>query len=56
MQPPVMQRPPSTPPFVNQHQFDMDRHAARDAAMSRMIWIVVIVIAVAIMVAIGSQL
>jgi hypothetical protein len=58
MQPPMQhgqQRPPSTPPFGN-HQFDMDRMAARDAAMSRMIWIVVIVIAVAIVVAVASQL
>jgi serine/threonine protein kinase len=51
-------RPPSTPPFStnNPHQFDMDRMAARDAWMSRMIWIAVIVIAVVIIAVVGSQL
>jgi serine/threonine protein kinase len=54
--PGVQQRPPSTPPFQSPHQFDMDRMAARDAWMSRMIWIVVIVIAVVIVAVVGSQL
>ncbi len=51
-------RPPSSPPvpFGNQRQFDMDRMAARDAVVSRVIWIAVIVIAIAIIAAIGSQL
>jgi serine/threonine protein kinase len=59
MQPGMQPRPPSSPPVSyggSQRQFDMDRMAARDAAMSRMIWIVVIVIAIAIVVAVGSQL
>ena len=57
MHAPPMPRPPSTPPFPGSpHPYDMDRIAARDAAMSRMIWIVVIVIAIAIAVALGSQL
>ncbi len=59
-QPPMQhgqQRPPSSPPVpYGTRQFDMEQMAARDAAMSRVIWIVVIVIAVAIVVAIGSQL
>ncbi|MFN0248172.1 MAG: serine/threonine-protein kinase [Kofleriaceae bacterium] len=49
--------PPPTPQFsTNPHQFDMDRMAARDAWMSRMIWIAVIVIAVVIIAVVGSQL
>ncbi len=53
--PGAQHRPPSTPPF-GAHQFDMDRMAARDAWMSRMIWIVVIVIALVIIAVVGSQL
>ena len=50
-------RPPSVPPFSHgPHQFDMDRMAARDAWMSRMIWVAVIVIAVVIVAVVGSQL
>lgn len=60
MQPPMQQgqqRPPSTPPVsYGTRQFDMEQMAARDAAMSRLIWIVVIVIGIAIAVAVASQL